>query len=82
MVLLVICYWLVIDINSVESLKIAAYNVRTFGESKLNNGVAMNMITKVYIYIVDNFLYAMSRVPVSYQNGDPPFEGPRLPIFI
>ena len=46
-VLLVMCYWLVIFSNSVEGLKIAAYNVRTFGETKLKNEVAMNMITQV-----------------------------------
>ena len=45
-VLLVICHWLLLH-NSTEGLKLAAYNVRIFGPNKLNNEVAMNMITQV-----------------------------------
>lgn len=33
-------------------IKIAAYNVRIFGTSKLQNQVAMNMITQVRIHIL------------------------------
>lgn len=32
---------------AVQGIKIAAYNVRIFGMSKLQNTVAMNMITQV-----------------------------------
>ena len=39
----------------VEGIRIAAYNVRIFGTSKLKNTVAMNMITQVrhFYYCVD-----------------------------
>ena len=35
---------------TVHGIKIAAYNVRVFGQSKLGNTVAMNMITQVRLY--------------------------------
>ena len=36
-------------------IKIAAYNVRIFGRSKLQNQVAMNMITQVSYLKIINF---------------------------
>ena len=44
---------------TVHGIKIAAYNVRVFGQSKLGNNVAMNMITQVRLYrsLISVFLF-------------------------
>ena len=49
----------------VQGLKIAAYNIRIFGRSKLQNQVAMNMITQV------RRTYNMSHDIALILNGSP-----------
>ena len=38
-------------------IKIAAYNIRIFGRSKLQNQVAMNMITQVPVFNIYIYIY-------------------------
>ena len=51
---LLIGHAMMLSTHMVEAvgIKIAAYNVRIFGTSKLQNQVAMNMITQVRIHIL------------------------------
>ena len=46
-VLLLLECWIFLAVPQVNGIKIAAYNVRIFGQSKLKNNVAMNMISRV-----------------------------------
>ena len=55
LLLLLQCSFMILP--AMEGVKIAAYNVRVFGVSKLQNQVAMDMITQVWSYQVFSDLH-------------------------